>query len=234
MRSERFSLPGLEIPAVLYGEPADRVWLYIHGKLGCKEEAEPFAELACARGAQVLAMDLPRHGARQNSAQDFVPWDAVPEVAALLAYARERWERVSLRAVSLGAWFSLLACGDGGLDRALLVSPVLDMAALIETMMGWAGVTAAQLEAVGEIPTDFGETLSWRYLQYAWAHPVTQWEVPTAILYGGRDHLTSQETVTVFSRRFGCRLTVLEEGEHWLHTPEELAALRRWEVKALS
>ena len=233
MKTTSLTLPGREIPLLLYGEPSDRVWLYIHGKLGCKEEAEPFSELACARGAQVLAMDLPRHGVRRNSIQDFVPWDAVPEVAALLAWARDRWPQVSLRAVSLGAWFSLLACGGGTLDQALLVSPVLDMEQLITAMMGWAGVTAAQLEAAGELPTDFGETLSWRYLQYARAHPVTRWEVPTAILYGGRDHLTSRETVTAFARRFGCRLTVLEEGEHWLHTPSELAALRGWEAACL-
>lgn len=28
------------IPAVLYGPDSDRVWLYLHGKCGYKEEAE--------------------------------------------------------------------------------------------------------------------------------------------------------------------------------------------------
>ena len=57
------------------------------------------------------------------------------------------------------------------LDRALFVSPVLDMERLIQEMMSWAGVTESRLEAEGEISTEFGETLSWPYLQYVRAHP---------------------------------------------------------------
>ena len=179
-------------------------------------------------------MDLPEHGARQvGPPRECVPWDAVPELESLLAFARNRWEHISLRAVSLGAWFSLLAFGGETLDQALLVSPVLDMAELIQKMMGWAGVTAAQLEEAGELPTDFGETLSWRYLQYARSHPITLWSTPTALFRGGQDALTPQETAERFARRFGCRLTVLETGQHWLRTPEELDALRQWEAQAL-
>lgn len=229
MREAHFKLPFGLVPAVLYGEPSSRVWLYLHGKQGCKEEAASFAELACPSGWQVLAMDLPEHGARKGSAEAFTPWDAVPELERLLAYAQARWERIALRATSLGAWFSLLAFGGRPLDQALFVSPVLDMERLIRDMMGWAGVSEERLAAEGEVPTDFGETLSWRYLQYAKAHPVTHWDIPTAILYAGRDSLTSRTTVDAFTHRFDCELTVLEDGGHWFHTPDQLAALSRWE-----
>ena len=33
-----------------------------------------------------------------------------------------------------------------------------------------------------------------------------------------------------FVRRFGCGLTVMEDGEHWFHTPEQLDFLREWET----
>lgn len=56
------------IPAVLYGDQADRVWLYVHGKHGCKEEGEAFARVVCPKGWQVLAVDLPEHGARRFDA----------------------------------------------------------------------------------------------------------------------------------------------------------------------
>ena len=65
MRTEALTLHG--IPALLYGEPCDRAFLHVHGKMGCKEEAERFAELACPRGWQVLSMDLPEHGARKGA-----------------------------------------------------------------------------------------------------------------------------------------------------------------------
>ena len=42
-----------------------------------------------------------------------------------------------------------------------------------------------------------------------------------------------RDTVDAFVQRFGCGLTVLEEGEHWFHTPEQLAALEAWTRRAL-
>jgi len=107
------------------------------------------------------------------------------------------------------------------------------MARLIETMMDWAQVTEAVLEEAGTIPTSFGQTLSWEYLRYAREHPIARWDSPTDILYAGGDHLVSRDTVEAFARRFGCGLTVLEEGEHWFHTPEQLAALEAWTRRAL-
>lgn len=217
------------IPAALYGAASARVWLYVHGKRGYKEEAAAFAQIVCPNGFQVLSIDLPRHGERRNSSQTFTPWDIVPELEHILAYARTRWEHISLRCTSLGVWFSMLAFESERLDRALFVSPILDMEQLIKDMMGWAGVTEERLASKGEIPTEWDETLSWRYLQFAKAHPILRWNTPTAILYGALDHLSSQKTVYAFAERFGCELTVLPDGEHWLHSPEQLAGLEKWE-----
>ena len=177
-----------------------------------------------------MAVDLSEHGARKGRAGTFTPWDAVPELEGLLAHARKRWAHISLRATSLGAWFSLLAFQEERLEKALFVSPVLDMERLIRDMMSWAGVSEEQLEAEREIPAEFGEVLSWRYLQYAHAHPVTAWNTPTAILYGKQDALTGGETVDGFIRRFGCELTVVKDGEHWFHTPAQREALKDWET----
>ena len=76
---ELTELEAAGLNASLYGPPADRVWLYVHGKGGCKEEAADFAALACPRGWQVLAADLPEHGARRG--------DGVPLILARAARA---------------------------------------------------------------------------------------------------------------------------------------------------
>ena len=144
-----------------------------------------------------------------------------------------RWQHTALRCTSLGAWFSLLAFAGERLEQALFVSPVVDMEGLIRDMMGWAGVSEAQLEAAGELDTPFGETLSWPYLQYVRAHPVSRWPTPTALLYASGDAMLRRTAVEDFARRFGGALTVLEGGEHWFHTPEQLAALHRWESDVL-
>ena len=57
MRAEQISIGG--IPAILYGDPAGRGYLFLHGQMGRKEEAEAFALAACPRGHQVLSIDLP-------------------------------------------------------------------------------------------------------------------------------------------------------------------------------
>ena len=65
MKTQKLEISG--IPALLYGEKSRKVYFYVHGKMGCKEEALPFAELACPAGYQVLAVDLPEHGERKGS-----------------------------------------------------------------------------------------------------------------------------------------------------------------------
>ena len=115
--------------------------------------------------------------------------------------------------------------------RALLVSPILDMEGLILTMMGWAGVTEEELRERGEIAASFGQTLSWEYLCWVREHPVHSWNCPVRILYGSEDNMTPRRTVEEYVRRHGARLTVLEGGEHWFHTPEQLSALREWEER---
>ena len=216
------------IPAVLYGDNSEKLFLYIHGKMGSKEEAAHLAEIVYPMGYQVLSIDLPGHGERTGEMERFVPWEVVPELQTIYANTQKRWKKISLYANSIGAYFSLLALRDAKLEKSLFVSPILDMEKLIRDMMGWAGVTQEQLQQAGEIPTAFGETLSWKYLTYAAEKRITKWDIPTAILYAGQDHLTARKTVDDFARRFGCTVTVMEYGEHWFHTEEQLAVLDAW------
>ena len=217
-----------EIPAALYGDSSDKLFLYIHGKMGCKEEAAHFAEIVCPKGYQVLSIDLPGHGERTGEMEQFVPWEVVPELQAVYGFAQQRWKKINLYANSIGAYFSLLAFQELKPEKSLFVSPILDMEKLIRDMMGWAGVTQELLKEAGEIPTTFGETLSWKYLTYGLEHRIAKWDSPTAILYAGQDHLTARKTVDDFAQRFGCTVTVMENGEHWFHTEAQLAVLDAW------
>ena len=50
MRPERVQIGG--IPALLYGAPAERGYLFLHGQMGRKEEAEAFGECMARQGAE--------------------------------------------------------------------------------------------------------------------------------------------------------------------------------------
>lgn len=235
MRRTYIDLPPAEglrtrhLPVVIYGRPSGALWIYVHGKNGSRDDAEPFARLACAAGAQVLAFDLPEHGGRLDAEPRFVPWDIVPELKALYAYAREHWAKVRLHCTSIGAWFSMLALDGEKPDGALFVSPVLDMEELIRDMMSVVGVDETELRAAGEISSGVGDSLSWPYLKYAAENPIGSWDCPTAILYPENDGLTRRETALDFARRFSCDLSIAKGCEHWFHTPRQLALLRSWE-----
>lgn len=93
--------------------------------------------------------------------------------------------------------------------------------------MIWADVTEQDLAKKLEIPTEFGETLSWNYLTYVREHPFS-WHVSTCILYGAHDNLTSVEIMSAFAKRIGAELTVMPNGEHWFHTEEQMRFLDDW------
>lgn len=231
MQTQSFKIKN--IPALLCGEPSEQVFLFVHGRCGCKEEALAFAPFACPKGWQVLAIDLPGHGERLAEPADFGPFVAIPELQTVLSYMQTRWQKIALYANSIGAWFSMLAFSDVSFERALLVSPLLDMNALIASQMAQLGVTPQQLEAKQLIPVEGADPLSWDYYCFAREHPIAKWNVPTSLLYAGHDNITSRATAEAFSRRFSCRMTVMEDGEHWFHTPEQLSVLHAWIEKSL-
>lgn len=230
MKQQKLTIAG--VPAILYGSRSRRVYLYIHGKNGCKEEAERFANTACACGWQVLAIDLPEHGSRKNGPEKLVPWVVIPELQAVYARMQPVWPHIRLYGVSIGAWFAMQALQAEKLEKAMLVSPVVDMEALITKMMQGTNVTEAQLQAAGKIPTSFGETLSWPYLCWVREYPL-QWHTPTQVLYGDKDALTSRAVMERFRQESGARLTIMEGGEHWFHTPLQLAVMQSWEEENL-
>lgn len=197
-----------------------RAILYVHGKSGSAGEADRFR--AVCPGFDVLGVDY----------RGELPWEALPQIEAAYDEARQQYEHITLLANSIGAYFAMLALQGRAADMALFVSPVLDMERLILDMMAWAGVSEQVLREQGEIPTNFGETLSWKYLCYVREHPIA-WQVPTEILYAGGDHLVSRQTVERFAAEHGAGLTVLENGEHWFHTEEQLAFLDDWVKRAL-
>ncbi len=189
--------------------------IYVHGKGGSAQEAEHYGTLF--PDAEVVGFDY--------RAQ--TPWEAKEEFLRFFAGQRERCGSLVLVANSIGAYFFMCASAETLIDRAYFISPIVDMEKLICKMMAWAGVTEQELAEKSEIPTEFGETLSWNYLCYVREHPL-HWRVPTCILYGGRDSLTSPETVTAFAERTGAELTVMPDGEHWFHTQRQLQFLDSW------
>lgn len=193
------------------------IMIYVHGKGGSAAEAEHYKALFPE--AEVLGFDY--------RAQ--TPWEAKAEFPQFFEKQRKQCDRLTLAANSIGAFFSMSSLDETLIDRAYFISPVVDMKNLIENIMLWTGVSERELAEKQEIPTQFGETLSWAYLTYVREHPVL-WQVPTRILYGAHDNLTSLETIRAFAEKTGAELTVMPDGEHWFHTERRMQFLDQWIV----
>lgn len=197
-----------------------RIILYIHGKGGSYLEAEQYKKNCL--GFDIIGIDY----------NDYFPWIVQNQIQSVYDKVCERYDCIYLIANSIGAYFSMYTLQNCNIEKALFISPVLDMERLILDMMSWANVSEKDLREKGEIPTDFGETLSWKYLCFVREKPIT-WNVPTEILYAGNDNLVPRQTVNEFISNHNTHLTVMENGEHWFHTDEQLAFLDSWMKKAI-
>ena len=217
MDTMTLTLNHASVPAVLYGSPSPQVWLCLHGKGGRKEEAESFAQVVCPKGWQVLAIDLPGHGARAGALH---PLARCPRVERPALPVRTEVEPPGPPGRQPGG--VVLPAGLSGPPP---------------------GPSPLRLPGAGHGAPDPGDDVlgrgdrvtpggRGRDLQYVRAHPVSRWETPTRILWAQKDHLVPRDTVDRFARRFRCSLTAAEGMEHWFHTPEQLAVLRQWEEES--
>lgn len=218
------------IPAILWGNKADRLFVAVHGNMSNKEDDAivVFAEEATVLGYQVLSFDLPEHGDRQEENYDCKVQNCVQDLNTIMDYAQSLSNNISIFACSMGAYFSLLAYSHEQLKQCLFLSPVVNMERIIKNMMTWFSISEHRLKAEKEISTPIGQTLYWDYYCYVKEHPIIAWNNPTLILYGSEDNLCEFDVVSAFVKRFDCDLQVMEHGEHYFHTEEQLQFLRQW------
>ena len=194
--------------------------LYIHGKGGSHLKVEQYRK------------NCPDYDMIGVAYDEYLPWIVQHQIQEAYHKAQQKHDSIYIIANSIGAYFAMLALQDFPIEKGLFISPVVDMEQLILDMMGWAGVSETELQEKEEIPTDFGETLSWKYLCYVREHPIF-WNVPTSILYADKDNLVSRKAIDAFMNTHQADLTVMENGEHWFHTEEQLAFLNTWMKQAI-
>ena len=226
MENQKTKING--IPAIIWGTNSEKGYIFVHGKKSRKEEAKPFAQIAQEHGYQILSFDLPEHGERIDEKYPCDIWNGINDLNIIGQYAKLKWKRLSLFANSLGAYFSLMTYKDIQFEKCMFHSPILDMERLIQNMMKWFNVDEKQLQEKGEIKTPMGEVLSWDYYSFVRNNRIVQWNTPTNILYGSADNLTERLVVDEFKNNHKCELEIVEGGQHFFTSKEEIAALYKW------
>ena len=192
------------------------VIVYVHGKGGNAEEANYYRKFF-NDDFDIIGFDYKSEN----------PWDARSEFSDYFDSIIPEYNKTILIANSIGAYFSLISLADKKIEKAMLISPIVDMERLIIDMMTQTNVSEEELSIKKEIETPFGETLSWEYLSYVRKNPI-YWNIPTGILYAEKDNMTSISTITDFSKKINANITVMPGGEHWFHTKEQMDFLDNW------
>ena len=194
------------------------VIVYVHGKGGNAEEAKAnYYRKFFNDDFDIIGFDYKSEN----------PWNAKSEFSDYFDSIIPEYNKTILIANSIGAYFSLISLADKKIEKAMLISPIVDMERLILDMMTRANVSEEELSIKKEIETPFGETLSWEYLSYVRKNPI-HWNIPTGILYAEKDNMTSISTITDFSKKINANITVMSGGEHWFHTKEQMDFLDNW------
>lgn len=129
--------------------------IYVHGKGGNAEEADHYKQFF-DDSFEIIGFDY----------KSLNPWDAKIEFRNYFHSIISKYNKIYLIANSIGAYFSLIFLFDMPIEKAMLISPIVDMESIILNMMKCENVTEDELMLEKEIETSFGESLSWEYLSY--------------------------------------------------------------------
>lgn len=229
MKTEKIMINN--IPSIIWGEKSNKVYIAVHGNMSNKEDEgiKILAEKAKEYGYQVLSFDLPEHGERKDEKTICNPMNAIHDLKEILSYAKENYKEIRLWACSMGAYFSMLAYKNEDIKKAIFLSPVIDMKVIIDNMMKLANVTEDMLKEKQEIKTKFGPILYWDYYEYVKENPIVYWDTATEILYGDKDNMQEKSIMLDFiENNINSDLCVLEGGEHYFHTEEQLDFYKNW------
>lgn len=234
MKIDRINISN--IPSIIWGEKSNRVFIAVHGNMSNKEDEviKILAEKVTSNGYQVLSFDLPEHGERKDNTNYLCKvQNCVNDLKLIMEYAKANFEEINLWACSMGAYFSLLAYKNENIEQCIFLSPVVNMKVIIDNMMLWSNTTENELREKQEIKTDFGQTLYWDYYLYVKENPITNWNKKTYILYGNEDNMQDENIIKNFSENFSCKLSILEDGEHYFHTEKQLDYYKNWLSKTI-
>lgn len=229
MKTERINING--IPSVIWGEKSNKVFIAVHGNMSYKEDEviKILADKVVSNGYQLISFDLPEHGERKENKEYLCKVEnCVSDLKQIIEHAKKNFKEINLWACSMGAYFSLLAYRDEKIEKCLFLSPVVNMKEIIDNLMFWSNVSEEELKEKQEIKTDFGQTLYYDYYNYVKENPITDWNKKTYVLYGSKDNLQNEDLINDFCNKFNCKLNILENGEHYFHTEEQLNYYSNW------
>lgn len=238
MKKKYFSImnDGKKIPSVLWGEENSKILVVVHGNFSSKEDIiiSNMAEIAIEKGYQVLSFDLPGHGDNKEHKEENFPKDAVSDLVKVYEYANKKNSKISIFAVSIGAYLSMIAYDTIDIEQSLFLSPIVNLDYIIEKMMESFGISKKELKKKSKIELPINYNLYWEYYNYIKNNPISNFSnKDISILYGEKDDMTDWETIAEFSQKYNADIEISKDTEHFFHKENHIKNFRKWFKKEL-
>jgi len=121
------------------------VVIYVHEKCGSAQEANYYRKFF-DDDFDIIGFDY----------KSETPFDAKVEFSNYFDLIIPKYNNTLLIANSIGAYFSLISLADKKIEKAMLISPIVDMERLILDMMIGENVSDEELSIKKEIETSLG------------------------------------------------------------------------------
>jgi hypothetical protein len=122
-----------------------KVIVYVHRKGGSAQEANYYRKFF-DDDFDIIGFDY----------KSETPWEAKVEFSNYFDLIIPEYNKTLLIANSIGAYFSLISLADKKIEKAMLISPIVDMERLILDMMIGENVSDEELSIKKEIETSLG------------------------------------------------------------------------------
>lgn len=191
--------------------------VYLHGVLGSAEEARAFSYID---KYDVVGLDY----------EDGAPWVVGPIIKKKFDELAKPFKQVIVIANSMGAFYTYSYLDQSKIKQAFFISPLASMKSIIKWRMDKEGVSEKELKHKKYIKLDNGHEFDYYfYKKYVLENYVEKWNVSTEILYAENDEVIKREDVQKFVELHpNTKLTIKQNSQHYLHTPEELEFIKNW------
>lgn len=208
------------IPACLFGENKDNVFIAVHGFFSNKQDdiIREFANIVISKGYSVLSFDLASFGERTG--EECTISRAISDLKQVLEYADREFKNVNVFAVSYGAYISLQVFKERAV-KFIMLSPIVNMLELTYNLMKLNNVTEQELNAEKQISKNY-QTFYLEDLKFVQKNPSGEVKGNGYIIYGSKDTLQNFSLIKDFSVRNNCKIFAMQNGEHFFHTKEQL------------
>ena len=191
--------------------------VYLHGVLGSAEEARTFSYI---NKYDVVGLKY----------EDGAPWVVGPFIKKKFDELAKPFKQVIVIANSMGAFYTYSYLDQSKIKQAFFISPLASMKSIIKWRMDKEGVSEKELKHEKYIKLDNGHEFDYNfYKKYVLENYVEKWDVLTEILYAENDEVIKREDVQKFVELHpNTKLTIKQNSQHYLHTPEELEFIKNW------